>query len=238
MGNGYPVVPADDLAVFRQIVEQIQRRLRELEALDGSQVYDTLATLTDMVNNLATEIANVSSSGATWYGPVSAGTGTIQTTSGDIYTPHGRATPVVTSYVAAYLNSDGRLGATPSTRRLKRDIRTASWTREQRDRIRIVYYRLRAAYIMADMEGDADGAETLVGLIGEELLEAGLPEFVVLDERGRVFSVRYELLALVAIDGLQQVERDLDDLRDEVASLRLLIQSQRGGNPDADPEVQ
>lgn len=238
MAGGYVNLPNDPFEELRLQLEDARRRLAELERPTGSQIYDSLATLTDLVNNLATEIANVSSSGATWYGPVSAGTGTIQTTSGDIYTPHGRATPVVTSYVAAYLNSDGRLGATPSTRRLKRDIRTASWTREQRDRIRIVYYRLRAAYIIADMEGDADGAETLVGLIGEELLEAGLPEFVVLDERGRVFSVRYELLALVAIDGLQQVERDLDDLRDEVASLRLLIQSQRGGNPDADPEVQ
>lgn len=238
MVSGYQRPRLDELDGLKHQLEAALRRLRELEAADGMQNYNALVELRNQVENLATEIANVSSSGATWYGPVSAGTGTIQTTSGDIYTPHGRATPVVTSYVAAYLNSDGRLGATPSTRRLKRDIRTASWTREQRDRIRIVYYRLRAAYIIADMEGDADGAETLVGLIGEELLEAGLPEFVVLDERGRVFSVRYELLALVAIDGLQQVERDLDDLRDEVASLRLLIQSQRGGNPDADPEVQ
>lgn len=238
MGNGYSLPERDALGQVVAALREGGRRLGEVETQRGSQLFDIVSDLRSVVDNLAATIAALSASGETWYGPVSAGTGTIQTTSGDIYTPHGRATPVVTSYVAAYLNSDGRLGATPSTRRLKRDIRTASWTREQRDRIRIVYYRLRAAYIIADMEGDADGAETLVGLIGEELLEAGLPEFVVLDERGRVFSVRYELLALVAIDGLQQVERDLDDLRDEVASLRLLIQSQRGGNPDADPEVQ
>lgn len=223
MGNGYSLPERDPLGQVAKALRDGSRRLGEVETQRGTQLYDTIAELRSVVDNLAATIATLSSSGATWYGPVSAGTGTIQTTSGDIYTPHGRSTPVVTSYVAAYLNSDGRLGATPSTRRLKRDVRTASWTREQRDKIRVVYYRLRAAYIIADIEGDADSAETLVGLIGEELLEAGLPEFVVLDDRGRVFSVRYELMGLVAIDGLQQAEAEIDSLRSEIEGLRGLI---------------
>ena len=41
------------------------------------------------------------------------------TIDGPIFTPHGRANSVVTSYVAAYINSDGRLGATPSRRDMK-----------------------------------------------------------------------------------------------------------------------
>lgn len=220
MAGGYVNLPNDPFEELRLQLEDARRRLAELERPTGSQIYDSLATLTDLVNNLADEIANVSASGATWQGPVSSGSGNITTTSGDFYTPHGRATPVVVSYVAAYLDSVGRLGATPSTGRLKRDVRPAHWTREQRAAIRVVFYRLRAAYIIADMAGDPDAAETLVGVIGEELLEAGFPEFVVLDEKGKVFTVRYELLALIAIDGLQDAERELETLRADVDAIR------------------
>ena len=152
--------------------------------------------------------------------------GNFNAANGTLVSPYARANSVVTGYVAAYLDSSGVLLSTPSSRRMKRDIVTASWTREQRRQLRVVYYRLRAAYILADMRGDDPSTvETLVGVIGEEMLAAGFPEFVVLDKRGRVFTVHYELLGLIALDGVQQHDDELDQLRAEVAELRAAVKS-------------
>jgi len=220
MGNGYPVVQPDELADLRAKIQSAFTKIRELERPTGTQLSDAVATLQDLVNGLLNQVNVVATGSVTAGTYVSAGTN-FTASNGTLVSPYARSHSVVTSYVAAYIDGSGNFLSTPSSLRMKRDIRTATWTREQRDKIRSVFYRLRAAYILADMQGqDTNTVETLPGVIGEELLEAGLPEFVVLDSRGRVFTVRYELLALVAIDGLQQVEAQMDALRADVAELR------------------
>ena len=124
-----------------------------------------------------------------------------------VISTYARAHSVVTGYVAAYLDAGGNLLSTPSSRRMKRDIEDAHWTPEQWRKIRTVHYRLRAAYIL-----HGDDAETLAGVIGEEMLDLGLDEFVVLDDKGRVQTVHYELLALIALDAVQQLANQLDDI--------------------------
>lgn len=220
MAGGYVNLPDDPLEDLRRRLQDAQRRLDELERPSGSQIYDTLATLTDLVNNLAAEIEAVSASGATWQGPVSSGSGNIQassgdivTSSGDFYTPHGRATPVVSSYVAAYINVDGRIGATPSARRFKRDIRPAGYSMEQIEKIQLVSYRLREA--VKEIGPDAAWE---VGVIAEQLLDAGLPEFVICDEKGEPFSVAYDRLALLGLAGVQS-------LGERVSRIESLIES-------------
>jgi hypothetical protein len=196
MAGGYVNLPADAYEGLRRRFETIDARLRELERPTGSQYYDSLKKITDLVNNLAEEIENVSASGATWQGPVAAGSGNIVTTSGDFYTPHGRATPVVTSYVAAYLNTDGRIGATVSAERFKQDIEPRAYTLEQIAMVQVVSYRLRTA--VAELGAQA---QVEVGVIAEQLVEAGLSEFVVFDEDGAPFTVNYDRLDLLGVAG-------------------------------------
>ena len=66
------------------------------------------------VTGAATSASVTTTAGATVGGDINV--------TGDLYTPHGRATPVVSGYVSAWLNVDGRLGATASTRASKRDL--------------------------------------------------------------------------------------------------------------------
>jgi hypothetical protein len=199
---------------LRNQIKRLDDRINRISGFDGTQLTRTVQKLQELVDGLLEQVNGIFS------GYVRAG-GNITANSGTFISAYARSHSVVTSYVAAYIDGSGNFLSTPSSLRMKRDIATAGWTREQRDAIRVVHYKLRAAYILADMDGrNPEDVETIVGVIGEELVAAGLDDFVVFDDRGRVFTVRYELLALVALDGLQQVERDVDELRDELRTLK------------------
>ncbi|MCK2028093.1 tail fiber domain-containing protein [Microbacterium sp. SSW1-47] len=132
---------------------------------------------------------------------------------GPLYMP--ALTAVTSSYVAMYRNGDGRVGISPSARRFKKEIKDRTYTREQLRAIRVVSYRLRA-----DVFGEGwEEAPVDVGVIAEELIDAGLSEFVVFDENGDALSVHYERLALVAIGALQDALDQLDTFEDRLAAL-------------------
>lgn len=122
--------------------------------------------------------------------------------------------PVTSSYVAMYRNGDGRVGISPSARRFKKDITAHPYTLEQLAAIRVVSYRLKASLYG---EGWQD-APVEVGVIAEELLDAGLGEFVAFQD-GEPISVHYERLALVAISALQDLATEVDLLAQRIAAL-------------------
>lgn len=202
MGNGYAPGSSDETGQ-REVFGEIYRRLRELEALDGSQIYDALQQIRDLIDGViaATNITvpgNVTAGGyGSFGGDIVMG--------GNLYTPSGRATPVVTSYVAAYLNSDGRLGATPSGRQFKQDILPRKYTLEDCRLFQVVQYRLIAA---VELMGDEAAVE--VGVIAQDVLAAGFPEFVVCDEFGTPVTVTYERMVVAALGGLQDAADRLD----------------------------
>lgn len=111
------------------------------------------------------------------------------------------ASPVTSGYATMYRNGDGRVGISPSARRFKKDIRPHTYSVEDLESIRVVDYRLKA-----DIYGSAD-APIDVGVIAEELIDAGLSEFVVFDGEGDPLSVHYERLALVAIGAVQELSQ-------------------------------
>lgn len=123
--------------------------------------------------------------------------------------------PVASGYAAMYRNSDGRVGISPSARRFKKDITERAYTVEQLRAIRVVSYRLKAA-----VYGDGwEDAPIDVGVIAEELIDAGLAEFVVFDQDDQPLSVHYERLALVAIGALQETLDRLDTIEARLGAL-------------------
>ncbi|MDY0827539.1 tail fiber domain-containing protein [Microbacterium sp. BG28] len=128
------------------------------------------------------------------------------------------ADPVSSGYAALYRNSDGRVGISPSAARFKKNIRDRAYTLDDLLRIRVVSYQLRAALFDADDPNRADSPVD-VGVIAEELIEAGLPEFVVFDTEGQPLSVHYERLALVAIGALQDLAHQLDGIAERLTAL-------------------
>ena len=118
---------------------------------------------------------------------------------GDLYSPHGKITPVVSGYVSAYFNTDGRLGASVSARRFKQDITPKVYTLEQIALVQLVTYRLRTA--VAEL---GDAARVEIGVIAEQLIDAGLREFVVFDDDNvTAMTVAYERLDLLGVQGVQ-----------------------------------
>lgn len=133
---------------------------------------------------------------------------------GHIYSPAGRASPVVTSYVSAYFNSDGRLGIDPSAAKFKQDIAPHQWTLEQLLAIELISYRLIAA-----VDELGDDAPTLYGVTCEQLLEAGLAEFVVFDSSGAPLTVAYDKLSLVTLGAAQVLARQVADLSSRLGQI-------------------
>jgi hypothetical protein len=120
---------------------------------------------------------------------------------------------VTSGYVAMYKNGDGRVGISPSARRFKKDIRDRAYTLDDALAIQVRDYRLRASVF------GSNDAPVEVGVIAEELIDAGLSEFVAFDEDGQPLSVHYERLALVALGALRDTAAQLDLIRDRLDAL-------------------
>jgi hypothetical protein len=130
--------------------------------------------------------------------------------SGTLFSTYAYNTPVVTSYLAAYINGpDGRFGATPSARRFKQDITAKVYTVTEAVRLSalVVNYRLIEAVAMYD-----DAAPTEVGVIAESLIDAGFSEFVAFDADGNTLSVHYERLCLVVMGAFAELVGRLEAL--------------------------
>jgi len=132
---------------------------------------------------------------------------------GDLYTPHGLATPVTSGYFAAYINGDGRLGRTVSARRYKRDI--TAWAPEKQAifALQLVTYRLKSNVLTM-----GDDAPVEVGLIAEELVALGLG-WLVLYIDGEVEGIAYEKISLALLPVVQDHEARMLEQEAVTASL-------------------
>lgn len=207
--TGYETPPRDAIDRLLRTIDELRIRIDELERPTGTQIAGAVKKLQDLVAGLLTQVNGVFSGYIQAGGNANIG-GDINLT-GDMYTPHGRATPVVTSYVAAYINSDGRLGATPSGIQFKQDIEPRVYTLDDCKQFQIVQYRLIAA-----VELLGDEAATEVGVIAQQLVEAGFPEFVVCDETGTPITVTYERMVVATIGGLQDASAKIDSINDRL----------------------
>lgn len=159
--------------------------------------YDSTGRLVTNTPSTAGEVANKAYVDSFWNAPtLYVNSLVIQQ---QLFVP--ASTPVVSGYVAAYINSDGRLGKSPSARRFKKEIHDHDYTVDDLLGIQVRSYRLKAAVFG---EGWED-APVEVGVIAEELIDAGLSEFVHFDANGEPETVHYERLALVAIGALQEL---------------------------------
>jgi len=215
-GAGAVVPPGDD-AIWVAI-RDLERKLQELYAIaSGGKAIATA---------VQTGLGTLASSGTTWAGPVAspstisaAGNASIGgdiNLTGDLYTPHGRATPVVVSYVAGYLDSVGRLGATPSSVAYKRDFAAADTAPLVDALLGVALVRFR--YIQA-VEELGDEAELELGAIAEYFDAVGLGEYVFRHEDGSPMGIKYERLSIPLIAVVQRLDADRRYLGAQVDAL-------------------
>lgn len=205
MPGGYVVPSSGPLGEIKRVLEENRRDIEENGRASGTQTAEALQQIRDILDGI------IGATNITVPGYVQAGSygqfGGDLLVGGHIYTPLGRSSPVVTSYVAAYLDGAGRLGATPSSRRFKQDI--AAWSPETQALFAITLYTFR---YKAAVEELGEDAEVEVGVMAEDLHELGLNWLVVYDSDGLPFTVRYERIALLLIPTVQDHELRLLDL--------------------------
>lgn len=152
--------------------------------------------------------ATLRSTGNTSVGGALAVTGDINVT-GDIYTPHGRATPVTSGYVGAWLNVDGRLGATASSVFVKQDFEPANTAALVDALYHVALVRFR--YIAA-VEQFGDAAVSELGSIAQYFVACGLGEYVFNDADGNPQGINYERLTIPLIAVVQDLDARLKAL--------------------------
>jgi hypothetical protein len=115
---------------------------------------------------------------------------------------------------AVYVTSTGQLGVLASAERYKTAVASMGTTTEKLRQLRPVTYRLKT-----NPKGDVQ-----YGLIAEEVARV-YPELVIRDSAGRVEGVRYEELAPMLLNEMQQQAAQLRDMREELVELKRLNQS-------------
>jgi hypothetical protein len=112
---------------------------------------------------------------------------------------------------AVYVTSSGQLGVLGSSERFKTDIAPMPELSDRLKRLRPVTFRYKA-----DPQ-----AIRQYGLIAEEVDQV-YPELVIRDEAGKIQGVRYEELAPMLLNEVQQQAAEIRDLKQQVTELNNL----------------
>lgn len=188
--------PVTDLNWLNKTFRDIYARLDELARPGSGQINRQLEKLLELYETLQETIDNLLA--------VSVTTGTINA-SGPIYTPHGRATPVTTGYVGAWLNSDGRIGASVSSVVYKQDFGPANTDELVRAILGVSLVRFRYIQTVEDL---GDKAPLELGAIAEYFASVGLGEYVFNNADGEPMGINYERLSIPLIAVVQRLHAE------------------------------
>jgi hypothetical protein len=218
MANGYPTTQPDAMGQFAADIRNLVARVSNLEKPTGTQTYDALSKVKQLIADLPTLVANLAAAGVTWAGPVNT-SGAITTTgdvtaanvhlgnNGTVWSDYALNNPVTTGYFALYVNADGRFGRTPSALKYKQDIANFTPAEQAVFAIQLRQFRLRQA-----VEEMGDAAPIEHGLIAEELAAIGLEWLVLYGPQGEPEGIAYEKVALALIPAIQDHETRLKAL--------------------------
>jgi len=112
---------------------------------------------------------------------------------------------------AVYVTSSGQLGVLASSERYKTAVKPMGANTDKLQQLRPVSFHLKT---------DANG-EVQYGLIAEEVAKV-YPELVIRDEQGRIDGVRYDELAPMLLNEVQQQAAEIRDLK------KLVVEMQAG----------
>jgi hypothetical protein len=122
------------------------------------------------------------------------------------------------AYRAVWVNVDGRLGNTASTKTVKQDITPADIPSDAVLGVEVVNFR----YIDA-VEALGDKAPIEIGVIAEQLLEVpGMEKFVYFDD-DKPAGVHYERLAIAVIPQLQKQAALISELEARISAIESVL---------------
>ncbi|HSY07021.1 MAG TPA: tail fiber domain-containing protein [Steroidobacteraceae bacterium] len=115
---------------------------------------------------------------------------------------------------AVVVSSTGKLGVTVSSERFKTAIAPMASNTAKLQKLRPVTFKLKS---------DPQGA-LQYGLIAEEVAKV-YPELVIRGERGRIDGVRYDELAPMLLNEVQQQAAEIHDLKKQIVEMRAVDQA-------------
>lgn len=215
-------------ATARQFAE-LKRQVKEL----GPSVVDSVRPMVDQITVMYGEIqsltgnldrrvqesidrnsytkSEIDAKAQSWdwgvLGPARGGTGTVNAYE-NLFT--------VGPWRAAWVLHDGTVGTAQSVRAVKTNVRDADGFIPV-DALRRVKWQV---FTMKDDENlHLDDAQPMVGMIADDLDEAGLGFFCEYDDEGNLVGVNYPMLGVAALRLAQQAMDEVDRLRGEVAGV-------------------
>jgi hypothetical protein len=222
-------------------LDDVQRRLRQLEAPSGEQLAQVVEELEALVNDIQAQLddyiandaytkaqvdAKVASPGAIAPTTITA-SGAVQLNS-TLRVPNAYAFDITYTRRTGWWGDDGRAGYASSSARKKTAIEPADEERLARllDLVpKTFYYRAEIARRTSRRinEGIDYVPAKELGLIAEELDALGLREFVYYDDEGRPEGIEYSMLAvaLLAVARAQHVREVERDARVDALAARL-----------------
>jgi hypothetical protein len=114
--------------------------------------------------------------------------------------------PSVATTRAVYVDSDGKLGTLASSRRFKDEIKAMDKTSEAILVLKPVTFRYK-------QEIDSSRAPQF-GLVAEDVAKVN-PDLVLRDEKGEIFTVRYEAVNAMLLNEFLKEHRKVEDLKND-----------------------
>ena len=228
-----------DLAWLIDTLDGYEERLRTLEAPSGEALSSTVAKLQALVANIQAQLdawtatrytnatidakdAAVSAQinpaiAATLAGNVGIG--------GALNVPNAYGTDITWTRRTAWWGNDGRAGYASSSRRKKTAIRAADESQllalldvePKTFRYRAEILRRTALRINA---GEDYVPPVELGLIAEELVEAGLGAFVFYGDDGQPDGIEYGMLTVALLAIARRQRDEIDEMRADIAEIR------------------
>lgn len=186
------------------------RRLRELEKPSGSQLTQAIQKVLDISANIDNTVAaSIDQKCNTWnWGVLSTDRGGTNTTNAynNLFT--------VGPWRAVWALSDGTMGTSQSSRKVKQDFLKPDITLEQMRAVDWTLYRF-----IDDVNRNGDSATIHVGMIAEELDDNGLGQFVEYNDDYEPVGINYPMLGVWAIHEAHLAHDRIDRLEERLKAL-------------------
>ena len=233
-------------------LDDYERRIRTLEAPSGEALGNTVAKLAALVADIQAQLdaylagrytnaqidskdsavqAQISPTATSIVNAAFAGSPTVGgnlTVNGEMRVPNAYNTDITWTRRTAWLGNDGRLGYASSSRRKKTAIRPAD--EEALAALLDVEpkaFRYRAEVARRTSKRINEGADYVpaveLGLIAEELDEAGLGFFVYYGEDGQPEGIEYGMLTVALLAIARRQRDEIDEMRADIAEIREAI---------------
>jgi Chaperone of endosialidase len=118
---------------------------------------------------------------------------------------------------AVFINSDGQLGTSTSSRRFKEEIKAMEQASE-------ALYSLKPVAFRYKKQIDPAGTSQL-GLVAEDVDKVN-PDLVVRDKEGKPYSVRYDQVNAMLLNEFLKEHRTVLELKKEIAALTAVVKEQ------------